>query len=641
MEQNSRQNWLHPDYQRPMRRMGVFLLLLALIQLFAWLLSTWLKSKDLPGYLPIHTLLETISIVVSMMVFAVGWSTGDRRIASNIILLCCVFFSVGVLDFLHTISYSGMPDFISPNNQQKQLNFWLFARTLAAVSLLWVAVRAWRPFKFRSTYYLLFISLIGMVSIIAWSIVYHQNWFADTFIPGVGLTPFKKNIEYIIILVNLVTAAVLWRKMQKVQPFNIVLLFGAVCTLAMSEFYFTLYTTMVGSYNMLGHIYKVVAYLLIYRAIVVEVIEEPYNLLKQNQQKLELLLRASNTGLWDWDLQTNHAFYSPEWKAQLGYLADELPDHYTTWESLLHQDDRESALGYLSKYLASSNDEYVSEFRLRHKDGSYRWTISRGKKQYDRHGKLTRLVGSQIDITERKNADIALLNLNHELSESRQHLREMASRNDAIREVEKKHIAREVHDELGQVLTALRMDLSLIRMRFSALDPSLNDKVSDMKLLVNRAIQGVRNVATNLRPVALDMGLVAAINWLCNEFTRKTKIACVIDVGCSNIELDEVRATVVFRIVQESLTNITRYANASKVQISFDFRCGEMLLEVRDNGCGFDCAAVDHKKSFGLLGMRERALALGGLLKIISIPNEGTMIVLSIPIDLDPNKENL
>lgn len=220
-----------------------------------------------------------------------------------------------------------------------------------------------------------------------------------------GLTHFKKNFEYLIILINLATAVVLWGKMRKVQPFNIVLLFGAVCTLAMSEFFFTLYTTMMGSYNVLGHIYKVIAYLLIYRALVVEVIEEPYNLLNESQQKLALSLQASNTGLWDWDLNTNQVFYSPEWKAQLGYLPDELPDHYTTWESLFHPDDREPALSYVSEYLASSNDEYASELRLRHKDGSYRWIIARGKKQYDSRGELTRLVGSHINITERKQAE--------------------------------------------------------------------------------------------------------------------------------------------------------------------------------------------------------------------------------------------
>lgn len=276
--------------------------------------------------------------------------------------------------------------------------------------------------------------------------------------------------------------------------------------------------------------------------------------------------------------------------------------------------------------------------RRRNGDVYPKWlTISAVK---DDVGAITHFVGTHSDITERKNADAAMLNLNRELSESRQRLRGLAAQNEARLEGERKHIAQEVHDELGQVLTALRMDLSLLGMRFGSLDPAVNDKVLDMKRLVDRAILGVRNVAVNLRPTALDMGLAPAIEWLCSEFTRLTTIACVLDAGEENIDLDETRAVVIFRIVQESLTNITRYAHASQVEITLGLRGRELGLEVRDNGCGFDRAAVAKRKSFGLLGMRERALALGGHVDIISAPGKGTVIGVSIPIDFDTAKEN-
>lgn len=276
--------------------------------------------------------------------------------------------------------------------------------------------------------------------------------------------------------------------------------------------------------------------------------------------------------------------------------------------------------------------------RRRNGDVYPKWlTISAVK---DDVGAITHFVGTHSDITERKNADAAMLNLNRELSESRQRLRGLAAQNEARLEGERKHIAQEVHDELGQVLTALRMDLSLLGMRFGSLDPAVNDKVLDMKRLVDRAILGVRNVAVNLRPTALDMGLAPAIEWLCNEFTRLTTIACVLDAGEERIDLDETRAVVIFRIVQESLTNITRYAHASQVEITLGLRGRELGLEVRDNGCGFDRAAVAKRKSFGLLGMRERALALGGHVDIISAPGKGTVIGVSIPIDFDTAKEN-
>lgn len=276
----------------------------------------------------------------------------------------------------------------------------------------------------------------------------------------------------------------------------------------------------------------------------------------------------------------------------------------------------------------------------RRKNGDVRpmWvTISAVK---DAAGAVTHFVGTHIDITERKNAETAMRSLNRDLSKSRHRLRGLAAQNEARLEGERKHIAQEVHDELGQVLTALRMELSLLKMRFGALDPSVNDKVLEMKKLVDRAIQGVRNVAVNLRPPALDMGLVPAIEWLCGEFTRKTTIGCVFDAGEENIHLDETRSVVIFRIVQESLTNVTRYARASQVVIHLGLRGTQLRLEVRDNGCGFDRAAAAKRKTFGLLGMGERALALGGRANVISSPGKGTVIGVSIPIEADAPGES-
>ncbi len=403
--------WLHPNYRNAMRSTAVILLLLAFVQLLAWLIPASPNAQGIPNYLPLHTLLETVSIMVSMMVFAVGWNSRSDNLSGNIVLLAGVFFAVGVLDFLHTVSYGGMPDFISPNDPQKHLNFWLSARFFAAVVLLLVAIRPWKPLGSRASRYIIFASLISVTALINWVVIYHQAWLPDTFIAGQGLTAFKKSAEYLIIVFNIVTAIILWHKMREPQTFNVVLLFGAVCILAMSELFFTLYTTMTGSYNVLGHVYKAIAYLFIYRAIVVETIDEPYNKLVLAQRNLATALRASNTGLWDWDLHTNVVLYSPEWKAQLGYLPDELPDQFSTWESLLHPDDLAPAKERIQSFLSSSQQHYENEFRMRHRNGSYRWIMARGEKEYDADGKATRLIGSHIDITERKEKEAETLRL--------------------------------------------------------------------------------------------------------------------------------------------------------------------------------------------------------------------------------------
>ena len=400
--------WLHPSYKDTMRSMARIIVLLALIQLVAWLVPAAPGAQGITAYLPFHTLLETISIVISMLVFSVGWNSRDGRQSGNVVLLACVFFSVGLLDFLHTASYGGMPDFITFNDAQKHLYFWLAARFLAAVALLMVIIRPWRTVLTGIMRYLIFAASLLGVALIAGLVWLHPAWLPDMFIPGQGLTAPKKNIEYGIIAINVLTALLLWRKMRQPQPYNAVLLFGAVCVMAMSEFFFTLYTTMTGSYNVLGHVYKVIAYLLIYRAIVVEVIEAPYNRLAETQHNLAMSLHASNTGLWDWDVASNATHFSAEWKAQLGYLPDELPDTFSTWEALLHAEDRDAAMRYVRDFLASHQRNYENEFRLRHRDGSYRWILARGEKQFDRTGNTTRLIGTHIDITVRKQAEMAL-----------------------------------------------------------------------------------------------------------------------------------------------------------------------------------------------------------------------------------------
>ena len=231
------------------------------------------------------------------------------------------------------------------------------------------------------------------------------------------------------------------------------------------------------------------------------------------------------------------------------------------------------------------------------------------------------------------------LKTRNDLAQSRQLLRELAAQNELMREQERKHIAREVHDELGQVLTALRMDMSLLDMQFGAREPALASHVKRMKKSVDRAIQAVRNVAANLRPTALDMGLVPAIEWLCSEFSELTSTPCVLEAPDVNLSLDEARNVVVFRIVQESLTNITRYAQASHVEMLVTGDGSALRVEVRDNGCGFDTRLAARKKSFGLLGMRERAIALGGRVDVSSELGRGTMVSLIIPAAAETSRD--
>jgi signal transduction histidine kinase/ligand-binding sensor domain-containing protein len=219
---------------------------------------------------------------------------------------------------------------------------------------------------------------------------------------------------------------------------------------------------------------------------------------------------------------------------------------------------------------------------------------------------------------------------------SRQRLKEQLARErayelEASREEERKHLTREIHDELGQHLSALRMGVSVVGLEFGGKNPSLQGKIEGMVTLVDATIKVVRNVVSSLRPSALDMGVVSALEWLTEEFTGHTGVPCSLDVCEENIVLDDQRATTIFRIAQESLTNISRHAQASQVKISLERIDEHYVLQVRDNGVGFD-TALRKKKSLGLIGIRERTSMLGGEVAIFSVTGVGTTVKVSIPV---------
>jgi len=275
---------------------------------------------------------------------------------------------------------------------------------------------------------------------------------------------------------------------------------------------------------------------------------------------------------------------------------------------------------------------WQGEIWQRHKDGGISpklLTITTVKGIDDA---VTHYVGFYFDLSERKRSEAAMLEMNQIIIQSRQQLRTLVATNESRLENEKRHIAREVHDELGQVLAALRMDLSLAILRHTDQLPELKTELQGMRVQVDRAIQGVRDVATSLRPAVLDMGLVPSLAWLCREFARRGNVTCEFKVPDDPVVLEPSRDVVIFRIVQESLTNVARYAHASHVEVNLARQGDELSLEVRDNGTGFDLEAAARPGSLGLLGMRERAIALGGKVEVDSLLGQGTVVRVTIPL---------
>ena len=200
-----------------------------------------------------------------------------------------------------------------------------------------------------------------------------------------------------------------------------------------------------------------------------------------------------------------------------------------------------------------------------------------------------------------------------------------------MREKEQARIAREIHDELGQALTGLKMDLTWLMNRLPPQKLFAN-KAKSMSKLIDSTIQSVRRIASGLRPEALDaVGLSAAINWQALEFQKRSGVRCTIQLPADGPEPDPDRATAVFRIFQEVLTNVARHSNATRVEIVFGMDEDMLKLEVRDNGRGITAQETENSRSLGLLGMRERALQFNGNVEIDGMPGRGTRVRVAIP----------
>lgn len=204
----------------------------------------------------------------------------------------------------------------------------------------------------------------------------------------------------------------------------------------------------------------------------------------------------------------------------------------------------------------------------------------------------------------------------------------------AIREEEKARLARELHDELAQSLTALKMDTLWVRDNAAGGPETVAAKLTEMVAMLDRAVAATRRMAADLRPLLLDdLGLVPAIEWLVSSFTQRCGVPCRLSVVEGvELELQEPYATAVFRIVQESLVNVAKHAGASQVAVTLGKEADAVMLVVQDDGCGFLTAAARKPQSLGLLGLRERAQLLGGSATVRSAPGRGTCVEVRIPL---------
>jgi signal transduction histidine kinase len=218
------------------------------------------------------------------------------------------------------------------------------------------------------------------------------------------------------------------------------------------------------------------------------------------------------------------------------------------------------------------------------------------------------------------------------LRRSRKQLRDLASYLQDVREQERTRIAREIHDDFGQSLTILKMDLSWLKKHIVQDLPQVQNKIDSMFKVIDASLQTLHTVSSELRPVILDdFGLESAIEWQAEEFQNRTGVKCRVDSSIANLDLTKEKSTAVFRIFQETLTNIMRHSGATEVDVRLEMNEDTLILEVADNGRGITEAEIDNSQSFGLLGIRERLYPWNGQVDFIGHPNKGTRVIVRVP----------
>lgn len=342
--------------------------------------------------------------------------------------------------------------------------------------------------------------------------------------------------------------------------------------------------------------------------------------LRTSEEHFRVLVERSPAVIYrgEWSREPQLTYITPNIYQILGYT-DKVLLQQQTITTHLHHDDAAPFKAAMQTSRQSGYGQF--EYRIRHNSGSYRWVLDQWQFLPD----SDEYVGYIVDITKRKITEKAL-------ASSRRRLRKLTRRLNTIHEEERLSLAREVHDVLGQNLAVLRIRLDQLFNDLAQLDSPLGSKVQKLVLVVDNTMAHVQNLSSRLRPLVLDeLGLTAAIERLVYDFADQTEFTIDLDLPDQPPSLERDLAIVLYRIVQEALTNITRHAKASHIQIMLLFAGDHVSLTIQDNGCGFDTNLARSPKSLGIIGMAERIAPWDGSLHINSIPGQGTTVHVVVP----------
>ena len=359
-------------------------------------------------------------------------------------------------------------------------------------------------------------------------------------------------------------------------------------------------------------------------------------LLEQSSESLRLAMDAGAMGAYDTDLRNGSAIWTEASFDILGY--PRRPDLSASFDMWLDGIVPEDVDQVMTEYERAKREgtRYALEFRfLRPSDQRRIWISSLGRFTYDREGQAVRSIGVFYDSTSRKEIEQQQRDLNTRLSEIVEErtaqLRDLSQHLLEVSETEKTNLARELHDELGSLLTAISMDLAGVKRQVAAREPALAEQLEQTIALVQSTTQIKRRIMEGLHPSSLDsMGLAEALRTLCEDFSTRSGIYCQTTATADFSKLDESMSIALYRIVQEALTNVAKHASANRVTVSLSEDEDGVRLEIVDDGAGFDTEFVAGRRTHGLSGMRERVAYFNGSFGLSSSAT-GTRIHVCIP----------
>jgi PAS domain S-box-containing protein len=358
--------------------------------------------------------------------------------------------------------------------------------------------------------------------------------------------------------------------------------------------------------------------------------EEALKKVTEAEARFRQLVESIHAIVWRRDAKTmNFSFVSHQAEKILGYPTKEWIENPKFWEEHIHAEDRDATIAFGNEQ-AEKHQNHEFDYRMIAADGRI-VSMRNFVRVMIENNEPKELIGVMIDLTERKKAE-------DDLKQSRERLRALSAHLQFVREQERIKIAREVHDDLGQVLSALRMELSLLNQNLlesseTAPRQRILKELSTMSHLVDDTIRSVRRIITELRPEVLDhLDLSSALEWQIQEFRARTGIKTSFQSNLVESPLNQEGVTAIFRILQETLTNVYRHAQSKSVQVKLIEDQDSIILEVRDNGKGITDEDSRKSGSFGILGMKERVLLLGGTLSMEGGPGKGTTVRVAIPL---------